>query len=103
MKGLFNKVRNRLTRRRYVVSTIRKSSDLYETAVFATNFFYLPRNWSRPDFLIQTPEKDEAWDHHFRLTARLAVEYPGRLFEEYLAEFCGPDRAPSTSPPADKS
>jgi len=40
-KGLFNKVKNRPTRRKFVVSTIRKADNLFETAVFSTNFFYL--------------------------------------------------------------
>jgi hypothetical protein len=83
MKGLFNKVRNRPTRRRYVISTIRKDEDLFETAVFEANFFYLPRNWQRPALAVTTLTKDEAWEMHHRLTARLTQEYPLRLFEEF--------------------
>ena len=83
MKGLFNKVKNRPTRRRYVVSTIRKDGDRFETAIFETNFFYLPRRWHQPDLAVGTYTQDEAWDTHCRLTARLAVEYPPQLFQEY--------------------
>lgn len=83
MKGLFNKVKNRPTRRRFVISTIKKGEDLFETAVFEANFFYLPRHWSRPNLTIETHAKDEAWDLHHRLTVRLTVEYPGPLFQEY--------------------
>jgi DNA-binding MarR family transcriptional regulator len=82
-KGLFNKVRNQATRRRFVVSTIKKGEDLFETAVFEVNFFYLPRRWSNPDLAVETRAKDEAWDLHHQLAARLAQEYPARLFEEY--------------------
>ncbi len=82
MKGLFNKVRNRATRQRYVVSTIRKGDKLFETAVFEANFFYFPQKLSRPALAIKTHTKDEAWDLHHRLAARLAVEWPARLFEE---------------------
>ena len=53
-KGLFNKVKNRPTRRRYVVSTIRKDDHLFETAVFEANFFYLPRRWNQPDLTLST-------------------------------------------------
>jgi hypothetical protein len=81
-KGLFNKVKNRPTRRRYVVSTIKKAEDLYETAVFETNFFFIPRHWSRPDLTLKTHSKDDAWDLHYRLAARLLTEFPVRVFEE---------------------
>jgi hypothetical protein len=83
MKGLFNKVKNRPTRRKFVVSTIRKDECVFETAIFETNFFYLPRRWSQPDLAVMTSSRDEAWDLHYRLTDRLAKEYPGRLLEEY--------------------
>jgi DNA-binding MarR family transcriptional regulator len=82
-KGLFNKVKNRPTRRRFVVSTIRKGENLFETAVFEANFFYLPRRWNRPDLALETYTKDEAWDLHYRLTARLTQEFPARLLQEY--------------------
>lgn len=86
MKGLFNKVRNRPTRQRYVVSTIRKKDNLFETAVFTANFFYLPKSLSRPELMVESHTRDEAWDVHYRLSARLRVEYPARLFQE----FCSP-------------
>ncbi|MFZ5447770.1 MAG: hypothetical protein ACOZFS_03925 [Thermodesulfobacteriota bacterium] len=82
-KGLFNKVKNRPTRRKFVVSTIRKGDDIFETAVFEANFFYLPRRWSQPDLCIQTETVDEAWELHYRLTARFTQEYPARLIQEY--------------------
>ncbi|MGA7578596.1 MAG: hypothetical protein ACLQUW_07675 [Desulfobaccales bacterium] len=82
-KGLYNRVRNQPTRRRFVVSTIKKGEDLFETVVFEVNFFCLPRRWSNPDFAVETRAQDDAWDLHHRLAARLAQEYPTRLFEEY--------------------
>lgn len=82
-KGLFNKVKNQPTRRRFVVSTIRKGDDLFETAVFAANFFYLPRHLSKPDLALESRSQDDAWDLHQQIAARLAKEYPGKLFEEY--------------------
>ena len=63
-KGLFNKVKNRPTRRRFVVSTIRKDENLFETAIFEANFFYLPRRWNQPDLAVATSTPDEAWDLH---------------------------------------
>lgn len=83
MKGLFNKVKNLATRRRFVVSTIRKDEHLFETAVFEANFFYLPRCWSKPDLTVMTHTRDDAWDLHFRLTGRLAKEYPTQVLQEY--------------------
>jgi hypothetical protein len=83
MKGLFSKVKNRPTRRKFVVSTIRKDERVFETAIFETNFFYLPRRWSQPDLAVMTSSRDEAWDLHYRLIDRLAKEYPGRLIAEY--------------------
>jgi DNA-binding MarR family transcriptional regulator len=82
-KGLFNKVKNRPTRRRFVISTIRKGENLFETAVFEANFFFLPRRWNRPDLALLTHTQDEAWDLHNRLTARLTQEFPARLIQEY--------------------
>jgi hypothetical protein len=82
-KGLFNKVRNRLTRRRYVVSTIRKAENLFETAVFEANFFYFPRNLKNPALTVETHTPDEAWNVHDQLARRLIQEYPECLFEEY--------------------
>jgi hypothetical protein len=83
MKGLFNKVKNRLTRQRFVVSTIRKDAELFETAVFAANFFFMPRNWSNPALTVQTRDKDQAWDTHYQIAARLIAELPARVFEDY--------------------
>jgi len=83
MKGLFNKIKNGPTRRRFVVSTIKKTEGLFETAVFEANFFYLPRSLSRPALAIETHTRDAAWEVHYRLTTRLTQEYPARLFEEY--------------------
>ncbi len=83
MKGLFNKVKNLPARRRYVISTIKKGENLFETAVFEANFFYLPRHLSSPDLAVETHTKDEAWDLHFRLTTRLKAEYPAQVFREY--------------------
>lgn len=83
MKGLFNKVKNRQTRQRYVISTIRKAEDLFETAVFAATFFYFPTSLAKPALTVETHTKDEAWDMHYRLTASLTTEYPSRLFQEF--------------------
>lgn len=83
MKGLFNKVKNRHTRQRYVVSTIRKGENLFETAVFTATFFYFPKSLANPDMTVQTQTRDEAWDLHYQITARLTEEYPARLFQEF--------------------
>jgi hypothetical protein len=83
MKGLFNKIKNLPTRRRFVVSTIRKGDNAFETAVFEANFFYLPRSWSRPVLVVPATTKDEAWETHYLLTDRLTKEYPLRIFQEY--------------------
>jgi hypothetical protein len=82
-KGLFQKVKNLPTRRRFVVSTIKKGEDLYETAVFEASFFYVPRHLSKPDLTVETHTKDDAWDLHHRLANRLVKEYPAHFFEEY--------------------
>lgn len=83
MKGLFNKVKNQHTGQRFVVSTIRKGEDLFETAVFAATFLYIPKNLSKPELQIETHTRDEAWDTHYLITARLTTEYPAQLFQEY--------------------
>lgn len=85
MRGLFNKVRNRQTRQRFVVSTIRKGENLFETAVFAATWLYIPKSLSKPELAVESHSKDEAWDLHYRITARLLVEYPPRLFQEYCS------------------
>ncbi len=84
-RGLFKKVKNLPTRGRFVVSTIKKSEGLFETAVFEANFFYLPRHLSKPDLTVETHSQDEAWDLHHEIASRLAKEYPTRLFEEYCS------------------
>ena len=83
MKGLFHRLKNPHTRRRFVISTIRRAENLFETAVFEANFFYLPRSWSKPDLIVETHTRDEAWDLHFRLKARLTKEYPAQVFGDY--------------------
>lgn len=83
MKGLFNKVKNAPTRRRFVVSTIRRGENAFETAVFAANFFYLPRRWSSPELIVETATQDAAWEIHYSLAARLKKDYPLRIFQEY--------------------
>jgi hypothetical protein len=87
-------VKNRPTRRKFVVSTIRKDENLFETAIFETNFFYFPRSLSQPELTMQTSTPEEAWNLHYRLTARLIKEYPGRLIQEYR-------QAPPSAPPKD--
>lgn len=83
-KGLFHKVKNKPTRQRFVVSTIRKGDNLFETAVFEANFFYLPRRRNQPDLALSTSTPDEAWDLHAKLAVRLIHEYPARIIQEYL-------------------
>lgn len=83
MQGLFNKVKNRNTSQRFVVSTIKKGEELFETAVFAATILYFPKSLSQPELTIQTQSKDEAWDTHYRLTNRLTIEFPARLFQEF--------------------
>ena len=82
-KGLFHKVKNKPTRQRFVVSTIRKDENLFETAVFATNFFYMPRRWDTPEFFVTSATPAEAWDLHAKLAVRFTHEYPSRLIQEY--------------------
>jgi hypothetical protein len=93
-KGLFNKVKNKPTRRRFVVSTIRKDDNLYETAIFAANFFYLPRRRNQPDLSLETSTPGEAWELHAKLTVRLTHEFPARLIREYC-------EASPSAPPQD--
>jgi hypothetical protein len=82
-KGLFHKIKNRFTRQRYVVSTIRKGENLFETVVFAANFFYIPRSLKRPALIVESPTQDDAWDTHHQLKVRLTLEPPDRVFQEY--------------------
>ncbi len=85
MAGLFNKVRNKLTGRRFLVSTIRKDAATFETAVFRANFLYLPQGFRlrHPCLVKQTCDPQEAETLHRALSARLVSEYPERLFQEY--------------------
>ena len=83
MKGLFNKVKNRHTRQRFVVSTISRGEDLFETAVFTATLLYIPRSLSNPEMKVVTQSKDEAWDMHYRITDRLTTEFPARVFAEF--------------------
>ena len=53
-QGLFNKVKNLPTRRRFVISTIKKGEGHFETVVFEASFFYTPRHLSRPDLTWRT-------------------------------------------------
>jgi hypothetical protein len=94
-KGLFNKIKNRPTRRRFVVSTIRKADNLFETAVFEANFFYLPKRLSHPDLTLETSTPDEASVLHYRLTARFTQEFPLRLLQEYREQAEAPPSAPT--------
>jgi hypothetical protein len=82
-KGLYNKVKNKPTRRRFVVSTIRKDETLFETAIFEANFFYLPRRWNQPEFTVMSSTPDEAWKLHAELAVRFTHEFPGRIIQEY--------------------
>jgi hypothetical protein len=82
-KGLFNKVKNKPTRQKFVVSTIRKDDKLFETAIFAANFLYLPRDWNQPELTVTSSTPAEAWDLHAKLAVRLTHEYPARVIQEY--------------------
>jgi hypothetical protein len=83
-KGLFNKVKNKPTRRRFLVSTIRKGENVFETGVFVANLFYIPRHLSQPDLTMVTRSQDEAWELHYKLTVRLTEEHPIRVMQDYL-------------------
>jgi hypothetical protein len=83
--GLFNRIRNKQTRRRFLISTIRKDGHTFETAVFAANFLYLPYGFTlkNPLLLVQCSSHEEADKIHHTLTKRLQKEYPPRVFQEY--------------------
>ena len=66
-----------------MVSTIRKDENLYETAIFEANFFYLPRRRNQPDLALETSTPGEAWELHAKLTVRFTHEFPARLIREY--------------------
>jgi hypothetical protein len=83
--GLFNRIRNKLTRRRYLISTIKKDEKTYETAVFAANFLYLPSGLTlkTPLLLVKSSNPEEADKLHKILTKLLITEFPPRVFQEY--------------------
>jgi hypothetical protein len=83
-KGLFNRVKNKATRRKFLISTIRKGDDAFETGVFVANFFYIPRHLSQPDLAVETQSWDEAFTLHYKLTVRLTEEHPMRVMQDYL-------------------
>lgn len=83
MAGLFKKVRNRATGQRYVISTIRKTEHLFETAVFEANLLYFPRRLKQPDLIVHCHTPEEADLTHQHLAQRLEVELPARIFQEY--------------------
>lgn len=88
MAGLFNRVRNKLTGRRYLISTIKKDDAIFETAVFAANFLFLPRGFklTNPCLVQQSHDSHEADQLHQTLSQRLLMEYPEQLFQEYSGE-----------------
>jgi tRNA nucleotidyltransferase/poly(A) polymerase len=85
MAGLFNRVRNTLTGRRFLISTIKKDAKTFETAVFRANFFYLPQGLrlTNPCLVRQTSNPQEADALHRELSVRLVSEYPERVFQDY--------------------
>ncbi len=85
MAGLFNKVKNKMTGRRFLISTIKKDERTFETAVFRANFFYLPQGLrlTNPCLVKQTTDPQLAETLHRALSVRLVSEYPERLFQEY--------------------
>lgn len=88
MAGLFNKVRNKPTGRRFLISTIKRDDQTFETAVFRANFLYLPQGFrlTNPCLVKQTGDAQEADALHQTLSIRLAEEYPERLFQEYTEQ-----------------
>jgi hypothetical protein len=86
MAGMFNRVRNKLTGKRFLISTIKKDDATFETAVFPANFFYLPQGFklSNPCLVKQTQNPEEAEGLHQSLSQRLQTEFPERLFQEYV-------------------
>jgi hypothetical protein len=88
MAGLFNKVRNKMTGKRFLISTIKKDNITFETAVFPANLFYLPQGFklTNPCLVRQSHDSQEAEGLHQTLAQRLLTEYPERLFQEYSGE-----------------
>ena len=97
-KGLFNRVKNEPTKRRFLVSTIRKG-DIFETGVFVANFFYMPRRLAQPDLAVVTHSQEEAWELHYKMTVRLTKEHPMRVLQDYIQAA----EAASASPRINKS
>jgi hypothetical protein len=89
MAGLFKRVRNKMTGKRFLISTIKKDDTTYETAVFPANFFYLPQGLklSNPFLVIQTRDPEESEQIHHSLSQRLLTEFPERLFQEYSGKW----------------
>jgi hypothetical protein len=87
MAGMFHKVKNKLTGRRFLISTIKKDDNTYETAVFPANFLYLPQGFklSNPCLVRQSNDPKEADQIHHGLSERLKTELPERLFQEFSA------------------
>jgi hypothetical protein len=85
MAGLFNRVRNKLTGKRFLVSTIKKDDATFETAVFPANLFYLPQGFklSNPCLVRQSRDSEESDLIHQTLTQRLQSEFPERVFQEF--------------------
>jgi hypothetical protein len=85
MAGLFNRVRNSMTGRRFLISTIKKDDASFETAVFQANFLYLPRGLrlTNPCLVLQSHASEEADQLHRSLAQRLQTDFPERLFQEY--------------------
>jgi hypothetical protein len=88
MAGLFNRVRNKLTGRRFLVSTIKVDDATFETAVFNANVFFLPRGLrlKNPCYVRQTLDTEEAEQLHQGLSQGLLTELPERLFQEYAGK-----------------
>jgi hypothetical protein len=85
MAGMFNRVRNKLTGKRFLISTIKKDDATFETAVFPANFVYLPQGFrlSNPCLVKQTRDPEEAERLHQSLSQGLQTEFPERLFQDY--------------------
>ena len=85
MAGLFNRVRNSMTGRRFLISTIKKDDASFETAVFKANFLYLPQGFrlTNPCLIRCCGNSEEADQLHHSLVQRLQTEFPDRLFQEF--------------------
>lgn len=88
MAGLLNKVRNKMTGKRFLISTIKKDDHSYETAVFRANFFFLPQGFKliNPCLVRHSRDSNVAEALHQTLSQRLLTEYPERLFQELSGE-----------------